>query len=112
MNVRVFEQLHEKVQQELSNHYAEREVLKCYNIKRFDSTMISVLSHLLKGMEVGNTKNHKTVKNKIKVTTELTNDFKVSFALHKDQAHLSEETALRELIESTSHSKKDVIVFD
>ena len=63
MDVRVFEQLHEKAQQELSNHYAEKEVLKCYNIKRFDPTIISVLSHLLKGMEANNTKNHKTVKN-------------------------------------------------
>ena len=48
-----------------------------------------------------NYKNNKNNEDKVKITTELTNDFEVSFALHKDQCYLSEEIALKELIESS-----------
>ena len=41
-------------------------------------------------------KNYKNNKDKVKITTELTNDFEVSFALHKDQCYLSEEIDRKE----------------
>ena len=41
-------------------------------------------------------KNYKNNKDKVKITTELTNDFEVSFALHKDQCYLSEEVERKE----------------
>ena len=43
-----------------------------------------------------NYKNNKNNKDKVKITTELTIDFEVSFALHKDQCYLSEEIERKE----------------
>ena len=71
--------------------------------------MIAVFSHLLQGMRVGNTKKNK---NQVKLTTEFTNDFLIRLRFFKDQDHLSEETALKEVIMNTSHSDQDLIVFD
>jgi hypothetical protein len=71
--------------------------------------MISVFSHLLEGMKVGNTSKKK---NQVKMTTELMNDFEVRMRFFKDQDHLGEEVALKEMIESVTHQKNDLIVFD
>lgn len=103
-----FEKIYEHLYNELQKHYDQPQ-LGQYNIKRYDSTMIAVFSHLLEGMKVGNTKRNKT---QIKLTTEFTNDFLVRLRFFKDQDHLSEETALKEVIMSCSHSKDDLIVFD
>ena len=51
----------------MSEHYDAKE-LDGYNIKRYDSTMIAVFSHLLEGMKVGNTSKKK---NQVKLITEL-----------------------------------------
>jgi RNAse (barnase) inhibitor barstar len=61
------------------------------------------------GMKVGNTSKGKT---QVKLTTELAGAFDVRMTFFKDQAHLSEETALAEMIQKATHSKKDLIVFD
>lgn len=108
MDVRFFEQLHGQVLTTLREHYTFTE-LGNYNIKRYDSTMISVFSHLLSGMKVGNTSKKK---NQVKMTTELVNDFEVRMRFFKEQDHLGEEVALKELIQSVSHQKNDLIVFD
>ncbi|MFN0036493.1 MAG: hypothetical protein ACKVUS_15620 [Saprospiraceae bacterium] len=70
------------------------------NIKRYDSTMIAVFSHLLEGMKVGNTSKKK---NQVKLTTELLGDFEVRMRFFKDQDHLGEEAALKEMIQSQMH---------
>ena len=60
-------------------------------------------------MKVGNTSRKK---NQVKMTTELTDDFEVRMRFFSDQDHLGEEVALKEMIQSQSHSPEDIIVFD
>lgn len=108
IDLRFFERLFRQAKKVLAEHFDDKQLSR-YNIKRYDSTMIAVFSHLLQGMKVGNTSKKK---NQVKVTTELQNDFQVSFCFSKDQGHLSEEVALKELIERSTHGKDDLIVFD
>ncbi|MFK8104697.1 MAG: IS4 family transposase [Saprospiraceae bacterium] len=103
-----FEKIYEHLYQGIHKHYDEPELGK-YNIKRYDSTMIAVFGHLLSGMKVGNTQKNKT---QVKLTTEFTNDFLIRLKFFKDQDHLSEETALKELIMESTPVKDDLIVFD
>ena len=103
-----FEKSYAATLQKLRTQYSTAQQNE-YNIKRYDSTMIHTFSHLLSGMKVGNTSKNKT---QTKLVTELTNDFEVRMDFFKDQAHLSEETALAESIQSVMHSKNDLIVFD
>jgi hypothetical protein len=108
INAEYFEKIHIEVGRELQKYYTGTQLAR-YNIKRYDSTMISVFSHLLEGMKVGNTSKKK---NQVKMTTELVNDFEVRMRFFKDQDHLGEEVALKELIKSVSHQNNDLIVFD
>jgi Transposase DDE domain len=110
MNVKAsfFERAFEQTSRTLNAHYSDKEQAR-YHIKRYDSTMIATFSHLISGMKVGNTSKGKT---QVKLTTELAGDFDVRMTFFKDQAHLSEETALAEMIEKATHSKKDLLVFD
>ena len=103
-----FKQAFEHTGAVLNAKYTDKEQ-SWYHIKRYDSTMIATFSHLLSGMKVGNTSKGKT---QVKLTTELAGSFDVRMTFFKDQPHLSEETALAEVIEKATHSKKDLIVFD
>lgn len=87
IDVRFFEHLYEKTLGLLSTHYGHNELSGGYNIKRYDSTMIAVFSHMLEGMKVGNTSKKK---NQVKLTTELAGDFEVRMRFFKDQDHLGE----------------------
>jgi Transposase DDE domain len=109
IDVRFFEKIYERSRQLLREHYGEGELSKQYDLKRYDSTMIGVFSHLLEGMKVGNTSKKK---NQVKLTTELVGDFEVRMRFFKDQDHLGEEVALKEMIQSQSHTKDSLIVFD
>ena len=109
IDVRFFERLYEKARGLLSIHYGNKELSGGYNIKRYDSTMISVFSHMLEGMKVGNTSKKK---NQVKLTTELAGDFEVRMRFFKDQDHLGEEIALKEVIQSQTHDSGSLIVFD
>lgn len=109
IEVRFFEHLYEHTKKVLSTHYGQKELSGQYNLKRYDSTMISVFSHMLKGMKVGNTSKKK---NQVKLTTELLGDFEVRMRLFKDQDHLGEEVALKEMIQSQAHDSGSLIVFD
>lgn len=108
IDVSYFERIYQQVCQELGQHY-DQPALARYNIKRYDSTMIHVFGHLMQGMKVGNSSKNKF---QVKLTTELTNDFGVRMKFFSDQAHLSEETALREVIEQSQHGSDDLVVFD
>lgn len=110
MNVKsdFFKQALESVSSLLNEHYSDKS-LESYHIKRYDSTMLATFSHLLKGMQVGNTSKGKT---QVKLTTEMAGAFDVRMTFFKNQGHLSEETALAEVILQAAHSKKDLIVFD
>jgi hypothetical protein len=108
ISVDYFEEIYENVYEQVSRQYASAQ-LKHYNLKRYDSTMIRVFSHLLEGMRVGNTSKKK---HQVKFTTEFTNDFEIRMRFFKDQDHLGEEVALKEVIQSQSHSSSDLVVFD
>lgn len=108
VDVTYFERIYQRVYQLVNQHY-DQPALDNYNIKRYDSTMIQVFGYLTSGMKVGNSSNNKR---QVKLTTELENDFCVRMKFFNDQPHLSEETALRELIEQAQHAKNDLIVFD
>lgn len=108
-----FQQLYEKVYEMAAALYGQS-ALEGYHIKRFDSTMVASFAHLLDGMQVGNTSKNKT---QVKFTTELTDDFLIHMTFHKDQAHLSEETALKEAVNDRSSSDElikqtEISVFD
>lgn len=103
-----FRKLYEAVYKKARKLYSSSELGK-YHIRRYDSTMIATFSHLLKGMKVGNTKKGKT---QVKLTTELTDDFLIRFQFYKDQEHLGEEVALKEVIEQVPKEEKGIRVFD
>ena len=109
IDVRFFERIYDKAFALLSAQYGSKQLTGTYNIKRYDSTMIAVFSHMLKGMQVGNTSRKK---NQVKLTTELTADFEVRMRFFKDQDHLGEEVALKEMILSQTHDSSSLIVFD
>lgn len=109
IDVRFFSRIYERCLSMLSVHYGSNHLSGVYNIKRYDSTMIAVFSHMLKGMEVGNTTRKK---NQVKLTTELTDHFGVRMRFFKNQDHLSEEIALKEMIQSQTHDSRSLIVFD
>jgi hypothetical protein len=101
---KLYEAIYERAQ-----HLYGSKTLAGYHIKRYDSTMIATFSHLLQGMKVGNTGKGKT---QVKLTTELKDDFLIQLDFHKDQAYLSEETALKEAILKSPNSPNDISVFD
>ena len=104
-----FKGLYEKVYETAAEKYGSKG-LESHHIKRFDSTMVATFSHLLEGMKVGNTAKGKT---QVKFTTELKDDFLIQMTFHKDQAHLSEETALKEAVKAQSTKNyDDISVFD
>ena len=108
MNVSFFRDLYEHLYKQVDKHYSQSQ-LKRQHIKRYDSTMIHVFSHLLDGMRVGNTSGGKR---QVKLTTEFSDDLLIRMRFFSDQAHLSEETALTEVVESSAHKPDDVLVFD
>ena len=109
IDVRFFERIYDKAFALLSAQYGSKQLTGTYNLKRYDSTMIAVFSHMLKGMQVGNTSRKK---NQVKLTTELTADFEVRMRFFKNQDHLGEEVALKEMILSQTHDSSSLIVFD
>lgn len=103
-----FQKLYEAVYKRARELYGGPR-LEGYHIRKYDSTMIATFSHLLEGMKVGNTKLGKT---QVKLTTEFSDDFLIRMDFYKDQAHLSEETALKEVIQKVPKEKEDIRVFD
>ncbi len=115
INVDFFKSIYEYLYQEIAKHYSNQ-TLSCYNIKRYDSTMIATFSHLLTGIKVGNTS---LGKEQVKMTMEFKNDFLIRSNFYSDQKHLSEETALKEVITEFStdeivknDTRKNIHVFD
>lgn len=109
IDVRFFKRIYERSLALLSAHYGSKQLSGGYNIKRYDSTMIAVFSHMLNGMAVGNTTRKK---NQVKLTTELSEDFEVRMRFFKDQDYLSEEVALKAMIQAQTHDSRSLIVFD
>ncbi len=109
VNSMFFRRLYEKVYALAEAKY-DSKALATHHIKRFDSTMVATFSHLLSGMQVGNTSKGKT---QVKFTTELKDDFLIHMAFHQDQPHLSEETALKEAVmDRATKNQEEISVFD
>ena len=108
VNSLFFQKLYESVYKKARELYGNKELSK-YHLRKYDSTMIATFSHLLEGMKVGNTKKGKT---QVKLTTELSDDFLIRVHFFKDQEHLSEETALKEVIKEVPKEKNSIQVFD
>lgn len=108
VEVKYFERLYEHLYEQLRGQYAKSKMSK-HHLKIYDSTLISVFGHLLEGMRVGNTSKNKK---QVKFTTELTDSLLVKVDFFKDQQHLSEHTALKEVINANSHEDKEIVVFD
>lgn len=108
VNPEYFKRIYEQVYQQAEELYGESD-LEGHHIKRYDSTMIATFSHLLEGMRVGNTSKGKS---QVKLTTEFSKGFLIQMSFFQDQAHLSEETALKEVIQKEPKKSKDIVVFD
>jgi hypothetical protein len=110
LNVKVefFARLYHHLYDSLAKNFPVQSRQK-YRLKRYDSTLVATFAHLLDAMKVGNTSKNKR---QVKFTTELTDKFLVKVTFFKDQAHLSEHRALKEVIEASSHAKNEVVVFD
>lgn len=110
VNVKIefFERLYQQIYRQLAEKFVVQSKSK-YRLKRYDSTMVATFAHLLDAMRVGNSSKNKR---QVKFTTELTDQFLVKVAFFKDQPHLSEHTALKEVIETQVHSANEVVVFD
>jgi len=103
-----FQKLYESIYKKAHKLYGSKKLSK-YHLRKYDSTMIATFSYLLEGMKVGNTKKGKT---QMKLTTELSDDFLIHVHFFKDQKHLSEETALKEVIKEVPKQKNSIQVFD
>jgi len=108
INVEFFAQLYHHLYERLAKTFPPPKK-QPYRLKRYDSTMVATFAHLLDAMKVGNTSKNKR---QVKFTTELTDHFLVKIAFFKDQPHLSEHRALKEVIEGASHAENEVVVFD
>lgn len=104
-----FRSLYEHLYEKLGKDYESRTLLKRYRLKRYDSTMVAVFSHLLNGMKSGNSSKNKR---QIKFATELSGEGLIHMQFFSDQGHLSEDITLKEVIESRKHQEDEIVVFD
>lgn len=82
-------------------------------VRRFDSTMVAISSALVSwGMRVGCPPKKGFPKVQLKFTLEMYADLPVGVRSFFDQAHLSEEKALKEAILSAGIKPGDIVVFD
>jgi hypothetical protein len=100
--------LYQEVYNQLSQYYSTRQLGK-YHLKRYDSTMVATSAHLIDGMRVGNSSYGKR---QVKFSTELKGEGLIRVEFFSDQAYLSEETALTQLINESKHQDEEIIVFD
>lgn len=106
-----FESVYNYFFERVSQLYTKQTLAK-YHLKRYDSTMIAVSSHLLAGtgIRVG-TKSLKS-KKQIKLTTEFQDDFLIRMRIFSCQKYASEDNALGEAVVQSIHQKDEVVVFD
>lgn len=116
IKVGYFKSLFEYVSASFTSKFSSEEVKK-YRLVRFDSTMISLSSKLLKmgGMHTGE---HKRYENRSRKSLNV--KFSIGFdglavrhvELFNEQTFLSENLALTDVIEKAALTKQDVAVFD
>jgi hypothetical protein len=97
-----------KIFEYLSENFRES-VYKGSNIRRFDSTLVSISSKLLKtGIQAGGVDEKK----QMKYTVSLSGDFPDSVRICNTQQEVSEEIALRKAILELEHDTNSIVVFD
>lgn len=113
INCEFFKNLHTHYIEVLQVKYGKALKKKHKSITRFDSTMVSLCAALTKiGMTVGAKAKKGEGKVQIKVTLGLSGFLPTTFKVFTDQAHLSEERALKETIEFSKPDNDGFITFD
>jgi hypothetical protein len=96
-------------------HYADllRHHDKLRHLKRYDSTMVAISSALVSwGMSVGSLPKDKPRTVQLKVTLGLQGLFPKEVSIFHEQPYLSEQRALREAIEHSTHHDDEIVCFD
>lgn len=107
MNPLYFQKLYEHFYEAFAERF-DAPLLEPYTIKRYDSTMIAVSAKLCQGMRVGTNPDKK----QLKYTTLFRNKCLLSIKAFRHQDYLSEEAALKDVIESDTHEQHEIVVFD
>lgn len=112
ININYFEKIFTHVYT-LSQGFFDKE-LEPYNIRKFDSTSLSLSSKLLKkGMFNGlKSKKDKHRKHQVKFTVGLLNNLPTSIEFYNEQRYLSEDLTLGASILQTCIADNEVVVFD
>lgn len=116
INVDYFKQIHEALNKELLDRFEVKKV-GGYKIVRFDSTLVSIAGTLLKkieGLELGVNKSYQKEGDpvNIKFTIGFDGLSPVSADFFSEQTYVSEEVALKEVIEKHSFRPNEIAVFD
>lgn len=109
MPVDYFKKIYEHLYAEIGRHYEQRELKRKYQIKRFDSTMVHTYAYLIDGMRVGNTSKNKR---QVKFSTDMTGEAQLHMKFFSDQAHVGDETTLKEVIAERASKGSEIVVFD
>lgn len=108
-----FERLYEGFLSNITRVYGKKLEKEFGWLRRFDSTMVALSANLSKiGMRVGAKPKKGKGKVQIKFTVGLQGLIPTSVQVFHEQKHLSEERALREVIEDSEVQKEEVAVFD
>lgn len=112
MKVNYFADLFTFLQQKLNHSIAYKEAN--FGLLRFDSTIVSLFSQLLKiGMHNGGkAKDPAKLIHQIKITIGFDGLIVTDAQVYTTQTYLSEEIALKETILQSAYSTKDIVVFD
>ena len=113
INCEFFKNLHAYYIEALQAKYGKALKKKDHDITRFDSTMVSLCAALTEiGMTVGAKPKKGEGKVQIKVSLGLKGFLPKTVKVFTDQAHLSEEKALKEAIEFSKPENDGAITFD
>lgn len=111
MPAQYFEQIFHWVLERYAKVLRSNKLFK--KIKRFDSTMVPISSALVDwGMRVGRPPDEGHQKVQLKFTVQMHASLPASVKSFFDQAHLSEETALKEAILCCDLGQGHIVVFD
>jgi len=115
IKVSYFEDLYNGFLANIQQKYGSRLTKEFGSLSRFDSTMVSLSAALANsgvGMRVGAKPQKGKGKVQVKFTVGLQGLLPTYAEVHCDQAHLSEERALKEAIDQADLKADDAVVFD
>jgi hypothetical protein len=107
-----FESLFEYFSLQIQNKYKGK-TYGGLNLERFDSTMVAISAGLIDwGIRVGTPAKKKKETVQLKYSIGLRGLFPSGVKMYHDQVHISEDIALKEVIEESIYSKDSITVFD